>query len=91
MPRPKTVKKTATLYMTTTLKSKLARKNIDTIKTKLLSRKHKNGNANANKKRKNEHENTKTNKMPRHNTKNNNYVKLKHLRWNVPSKILVEP
>ena len=30
-------------------------------------------------------------KMPRHNAKNNNYVKLKHLRHNVPSEIQVEP
>ena len=33
---------------------------------------------------------TKMHKMPRHNAKNNNYVKLKHLRRNVPSEIQVE-
>ena len=34
---------------------------------------------------------TKLHKMPRHNTKNNNSVKLKHLRCNVPFKIQVTP
>ena len=42
-------------------------------------------------KRKSERVYTKMHKMPRHNTKNNNYVKLKHLRRNVPFVIQVEP
>ena len=91
MPRVKILKQTTILYTTSTLKSKLARKNIDTVKTKLPSRKHKNGNAYANNKRKSERANTKMHKMPRHNAKDNNYVKLKHLRRNVPSEIQVEP
>ena len=41
-------------------------------------------------KRKSERAYTKLHKMPRHNAKNNNSVKLKHLRRNVPSKIQVE-
>ncbi|XBI10148.1 hypothetical protein VPH35_137503 [Triticum aestivum] len=90
-PRAKTVKQTVILYTTTTLKSKFARKNIDTVKTKLLSCKHKNGDANTNTKRKSERDNTKMHKMPRRHVKNNNYVKLKHLRRNVPSEIQVEP
>ena len=61
-----------------------------TVKTKLLLRKHENGNANANKKRKRERDYTKMHKMPRHNVKNNNYMKLKHLRRNMPSEIQVE-
>ncbi|XBH55572.1 hypothetical protein VPH35_077636 [Triticum aestivum] len=89
--RVKIVKQTEILYTTTTLKSKLTRKNIDTVKTKLLSCKHKNGNVNANNTRKSVRDNTKMHKMPRHNAKNNNYVKLKHLRRNVPSEIQVEP
>lgn len=90
-PRAKIVKRTAILYTTTALKSKFMCKNIDTVKTKLLLRKHKNGNANTNTKRKSEHDNNKMHKMPRHNVKNNNYEKLKHLRHNVPSEIQVEP
>ena len=91
MPHVKVVKQTAILYMTMTLKSKLVRKNIDTVKTKLLLCKHKNDNAYANNKRKSERANTKMHKMTRHNAKNNNYAKLKHLRHNVPSEIQVEP
>ena len=37
-------------------------------------------------KRKNKRDYTKLHKMPRHNAKNDNSVKLKHLRRNVPSK-----
>ena len=84
MLRVKTVKLTAILYTTPTLKSKLARKNINTVKIKLLLCKHKNGNVYANNKRKSVRDNTKMHKMPRHNIKNNNYVKLKHLKRNVP-------
>ena len=91
MPRVKIVKQTAILYTTTTLKSKLARKNIDTVKIKLHSREHKNGNANNNKNKRNERDNNKMHKTPRHNVKNNNFVKLKHLRRNVPFEIQVEP
>ncbi|XBH62693.1 hypothetical protein VPH35_116853 [Triticum aestivum] len=85
MPRVKIVKQTAILYTTTTLKSKLMRKHTDIVKTKLLSRKHKNGNDNANEKRKSECAYTKMHKMPRHNAKNNYYVKLEHLRRNMHS------
>ena len=60
--RVKILKQTAILYTTMTLKSKLARKNIDTIKTKLLSCKHKNGNVYDNK-RKSERVKTKMHKM----------------------------
>ena len=42
-------------------------------------------------KRKSERVYTKMHKMPRHNTKDNNFVKLKHLRRNKPSEILLEP
>ena len=83
MPRVKTVKLTAILYMTPTIKS------FDIVKTKLHSRKHKNGNANDNKNKRSERDNIKMHKTPRHNVKNNNYVKLKHLRRNVPFKIQV--
>ena len=76
VPRVKIVKQTAILYTITTLKSKLARKNTDTVKIKLHSRKHKNGNANDNKNKRNEHDNIKMHKTPRRNAKNNNYVKL---------------
>ena len=68
MPRVKIIKQTATPYTTSTLKRKLVCKNIDIIKTKLLSSKHKNGNDNANEKRKSEHAYTKMHKMPRQNT-----------------------
>ena len=85
MPRAKIVKKTATLYTTTTLK------NNDIVKTKLPLRKHENGNDNANMKRKSERVYTKLHKMPRHNAKNNNSVKLKHLRRNKTYEIQVEP
>ena len=77
----KTVKKTAILCTTTTLKNKFAHKNIGITKTKLNLRKHKNGNTWDNK-RKSERDYTKKHKMPRHNVKNNNYEKLKHLRRN---------
>ena len=83
MPHIKIVKPTAILYTTPTLKS------IDIVKTKLLSHKHKNGNANDNKNKRSERDNIKMHKTPRHNVKNNNYVKLKHLRRNVPFKIQV--
>ena len=83
VPRAKIVKKTATLYTTTTLKN-------DIVKTKLPLRKHENGNANANTKRKSERAYTKMHKMPKHNVKNNNDVKLKHLRCNVPYENQVE-
>ncbi|XBH62807.1 hypothetical protein VPH35_116927 [Triticum aestivum] len=85
VPRVKTVKLTAILYTTPTLKS------IDIVKTKLPSRKHKNGNANDNKNKRSERDNIKMHKTPRHNAKNNNFVKLKHLRRNVPFEIQVEP
>ena len=78
MPRVKTVKLTAILYTTPTLKS------IDIITTKLLSHKHKNGNANDNKNKRSERDNIKMHKTPRRNVNNDNYVKLKHLRRNVP-------
>ena len=42
-------------------------------------------------KRKSERVYTKLHKMPTHNAKNNNSVKLKHLRRNKPSKIQVDP
>ena len=71
MPRVKTIKLTAILYTTPTLKS------IDIVTTKLLSHKHKIGNANDNKNKRSERDNTKIHKMPRRNIKNNNYVKLK--------------
>ncbi|XBI17725.1 hypothetical protein VPH35_059702 [Triticum aestivum] len=89
VPRVKIVKQIAILYTTTTLKSNFVRRKIDIVKTKLLSRKHKNGNANE--KKRSECNNTKMHKIPRHNTKNNNYVKFKHLRRNVPSEIQIEP
>ena len=79
VPRAKIVKKTATLYTTTTLK------NNDIVKTKLPLRKHENGNDNANTKRKSERVYTKKHKMPRHNVKSNNCKMLKHLRSNKPS------
>ncbi|XBH68350.1 hypothetical protein VPH35_096542 [Triticum aestivum] len=85
MPSVKIVKPTAILYTTPTLNS------IDIVKTKLHLRKHKNDNVNANKNKRSERANTKMHKMPRHNAKNTNYVKLKHLRRNVPSEIQVEP
>ena len=85
MPRVKTVKLTAILYTTPTLKS------INIVKTKLLLRKHENGNANAIKKRKSERVYTKMHKMPRHNVKNNNSVTLKHLRRNKLYTIRVKP
>ena len=85
MPRVKIVKQTAILYTTTTLKS------TDTVKTKLHSRKHKNDNANDNKNKRSVRDIIKMHKMPRHNDKNKNYVKLKHLRRNKPSEIQVEP
>ena len=91
MPGAKIIKQTTILYTTTTLKSKLARKNVDTVKIKLHSRKHKNGNANDNKNKRNKRDNIKMHKTPRHNVKNNNYVKLKHLQRNVPFEIRVEP
>ena len=78
MPRIKIIKPTTILYTTPTLKS------IGIVKTKLHSHKHENGNANDNKNKRNERDNTKMHKMPRHNDKNNNSVKLKHLRHNVP-------
>ena len=53
-------------------------------------RKHKNGNVYANK-RKSECVYTKTNKITRHNVKNNNSEKLKHLRRNVHSTTQVVP
>ena len=85
MPRVNTVKLTAILYTTPTLKS------IDIVKTKLHSHKHKNGNSNANdnKNKRSERDNIKMHKTPRRNVKNNNYVKLKHLRRNVPFVIQV--
>ena len=83
MPRVKIVKLTTILYTTPTLKR------IDIVKTKLLSHKHKNGNANDNKNKRSERDNIKMHKTPRHNVKNNNYVKLKHLRRNMPFKIQV--
>ena len=85
MPRVKIVKPTAILYTTLTLKS------TDIVKTKLHSRKHKNGNANDNKNKRSERDNIKMHKTPRHNVKNNNFVKPKHLRCNVPFEIQVEP
>ncbi|KAM3402895.1 hypothetical protein ACQJBY_006595 [Aegilops geniculata] len=85
VPRVKIVKQTAILYTTPTLKS------IDIVKTKLHLRKHKNDNVNANKNKRSERANTKTHKMPRQNDKNNNSVKLKHLRRNVPFEIQVMP
>ena len=42
-------------------------------------------------KRKSERVYTKMHKMPRHNVTNNNFVKPKHLRRNVPFEIQVEP
>ncbi|XBI54851.1 hypothetical protein VPH35_036787 [Triticum aestivum] len=91
VPRAETIKQTEILYTTMTLKSNFARKNNDTVKTKLLLHKYKNVSANANKKRKSERDNTKMHKMPRHNIKNNNSEKLKHLRRNMPFEIQVEP
>ena len=85
MPRIKIVKPTAILYTTPTLKS------IDIVKTKLHSRKHKNGNAYDNKYKRSERDNIKMHKTPRHNDKNKNFVKLKHLRRNVPFEIQVVP
>ena len=85
MPRFKTVKLTAILYTTPTLKS------IDIVTTKLLSHKHKNDNANDNKNKRSERDNIKMHKTPRRNVKNDNYVKLKHLRRKVPFVIQVEP
>ena len=81
MPRVKTVKLTAILYTTPTLKS------IDIVTTKLLSHKHKNGNKN----KRSERDNIKMHKTPRRNVKNDNYVKLKHLRRNVLFKTQVVP
>ena len=90
MPRVKIVKQTTILYTTKTLKRKVECKNIDTVKTKLLSSKHKNGNTNTNEKR-GKRDNTKMHKMPWHNVKNNYFMKLKHLRRNKPFEIQVEP
>ena len=85
MPRVKTVKQTAILYTTPILKS------IYNVKPKLHSHKHKNGNANDNKNKRSERDNIRMHKTPRRNVKNDNYVKLKHLRRNMPSEIQVEP
>ncbi|XP_073363152.1 uncharacterized protein [Aegilops tauschii subsp. strangulata] len=62
--------------------SKLARKNIDTVKIKKHSSKHKNGNVSANTNKRNEHANTKRSKTPKHFANNNNDArpKLKRLK-----------
>ncbi|XBH62770.1 hypothetical protein VPH35_116906 [Triticum aestivum] len=85
VPRIKIIKPTTILYTTPTLKS------TDIVKTKLHSHSHENGNANDNKNKRNERANTKMHKMPRRNDKNNNSMKLKHLRRNVPFEIEVMP
>ncbi len=85
MPHTTIVKQASILYATPTLKS------TDTIKAKLPLRKNENVNDNTNMKRKSERDYSKMHKMPRHNAKNNNYAKLKHLRRNVPYESLVEP
>ena len=89
-PCVKIVKQIAIPYKTPIIKSNFERKSIGTIKTKLHSCKHKNGNVSANENKRSERANTKMHKMPRHNVKNNNYVKLKHLSRNVPFVIQVE-
>ena len=83
MPRATIVKQASILYTTPTLKS------IDTVKPKLHSRKHMKDNANDNKNKRSMRDNIKMHKTPRRNVKNNNYVKLKHLRRNVTFKIQV--
>ena len=85
MPCVKTVKQTAILYTTPTLKS------IGNGKPKMHSHKLKSGNANDSKNKRSVRDNIKIHKMPRHNVKNSNYVKLKHLRRNVPFEIQVTP
>src|SRR4051812_34017573 len=76
--RVRTVKLTAILYTTPTLKS------IDIANTKPLSHKHKNNNANDNKNKRSERDNIKMPKTPRRNAKNNNYMQPKNLKRNVP-------
>ena len=85
MPRIKIIKPTTILYTTPTLKS------TDIVKTKLHSHSHENGNANDNKNKRSERDNIKMHKTPRRNVKNDNYVKLKHLRRNVLFKTQVMP
>ena len=83
-PRAKTIKKTTILYTEPILKSNFKRKSFDITKTKLSWCKHKKGNANANKNKRNKRDNIMMHKTSRHNIKNNNYVKLKHLKRDVP-------
>ena len=89
-PRVKTGKHLAILYTAIIHKSKSTSKHIIVDKTKSLLHKHKKGNINVSK-RKSEHDNIKMNKTLRLNVKNNDYVKHKLLRRNVPFKNQVEP
>ena len=86
----KTVKQLAVLYTTFIHKSNSTSKHIDIINTKFLLHKLKYDNVNVTK-RKSECDNIKTNKTSRLNVFNNNNVKHKLLRRNVPFKNQVEP
>ena len=88
-PRVKTVMHLATRYMKSIHKSKSMRKSLVLNQTKLLLLKLKNDNDYGAKK--NERVYTKSNKTPRLNVFNNNNVKRKLLRRNVPFKIRAEP
>ena len=80
----------ATRYMTTIHKRKSMSKSLVLNQTKPHLRKLKNDNVSVAKKKKNEPVYTKSNKTPRLNVLNNNYVKRKLLRRNVPFKNQVE-
>ena len=81
----------ATRYMTSIHKSKSMSKSLVLNQTKSLLLKLKNDNDFIVKKKKNERAYTKRNKTPRLNVFNNNNVKRKLLRRNVPFKNQVEP
>ncbi|KAF7089670.1 hypothetical protein CFC21_092582 [Triticum aestivum] len=85
VPRVKIVKLTAILYT-----HRLSRAPTSS-KPSYICTSTRTANVNANKNKRSERDNTKMHKMPRHNDKNNNSVKLKHLRRNVPFDIQVTP
>ena len=89
-PRANTVKQLAILYTAIIHKSNSMSKHIVIANTKLLLHKLKNDNVNVTK-RKSERNNIKMNEKPRLNVFNNNNVKNKLLRRNVPFKNQVEP
>ena len=80
----------ATCYTSSIHKSKPMSKSLVLNQTKSLLLKLKNDNVFVAKKKKNERVYTKSNKTPRLNVFNNNYVKRKLLRRNVPFKNQVE-